>query len=292
MTVQEVGRPLRSPTGCWGGKGLLAARLVDLLPPHDAWVEPFFGGGSVFFRKPPAALETVNDIHDAVVGFYRVVRDPEQYAAFCALADLTPYARVEYEACRATWQTEPDSVRRAWAWFVTIRQSFGGYDGARGSWGYRATARDGAARGRWPSCLADLPAIHERLRHVQIEHGDWRAIVARYNAPDALLYADPPYLLETRTGGNRYAHEMSMADHADLTAALLGWRGMAVLSGYRYDAIHAPLEAAGWERVDMDVAVNVSRQLEGLRRVESVWSNPAAITARRQPSLFSKESAE
>ncbi len=93
--------PLRSPVTWFGGKGHLAQRLVPLLPPHECYLEPFFGGGSLFFQKPRARLETVNDLAGDVVRFYRVLRDPVQFERFRVLCDLTPYAREEYEGCRA-----------------------------------------------------------------------------------------------------------------------------------------------------------------------------------------------
>ena len=65
---------------------------------------------------------------------------------------------------------------------------------------------------------------------------------------------------------------------------------MVVLSGYRHAAVHRPLEEAGWERIDIDVPISAARYREGLRRVESLWRNPAAVraweSARVQPRLF------
>jgi len=83
---------------------------------------------------------------------------------------------------------------------------------------------------------------------------------------------------------------MTTEEHHALTAALLASPAMVALSGYRAAAIHRPLEEAGWERTDMDVPISAARHREGLRRVESLWRNPAAVAAweraRVQPSLF------
>ncbi len=42
-------KPLRSSLTWFGGKGHLARHIVPLLLLHEAYVEPFFGGGSLFF---------------------------------------------------------------------------------------------------------------------------------------------------------------------------------------------------------------------------------------------------
>ena len=60
-----------------GGKGRLLSQLRPLLPPgvdHMRHVEPFVGGGALFFsRRPKRALLT--DINPALVGTYTAIRD-------------------------------------------------------------------------------------------------------------------------------------------------------------------------------------------------------------------------
>ncbi len=131
---------------------------------------------------------------------------------------------------------------------------------------------------------------------MQVECGDWRRVLAAYGHASALIYMDPPYVHETRVGDKRYAHEFTLSDHEDLTAALLASTAMVVLSGYRYEAIHRPLEDAGWARTDIDVPISAARHREGLRRVESLWRNPTAVAAweraRCQPALFTFEEGD
>jgi len=197
-------------------------------------------------------------------------------------------------------------VECAWAWFVGVRQAFGGATGSTarhgwtysvqtpGNWGYSARNADGtrvaSSAQRYLSAVERLPEVHQRLRGVQIERGDWRRVLAAYGHADALVYMDPPYVRETRAGDKRYAHEFTLSDHRDLTAALLASPALCVLSDYRYEAVHRPLEEAGWERTDIDVPISAARHREGLRRVESLWRNPAAVAAwehaRCQPPLF------
>ncbi len=318
-------QPLRSPITWFGGKGHLARHIVPLLPPHECYVEPCCGAGAVFWWKPRAPLETLNDLAGDVVQFYRVLRDPAAFERFRLLAELTPYAREEFEECRRACHDAEDPVARAWAWFVSVRQAFGGATGAAageatrtgwrysvgtgtaagiagaaravGSWGYNARNANGtrvsSAVRKYLGVVERLPEIHQRLQGVQIECGDWRRILAAYGHAGACVYLDPPYVRETRRGDKQYAHEFTRSDHEDLTAALLASPAMCVLSGYRHAAVHGPLEAAGWERTDFDVPISAARQRVGLRCIESVWRNPAALEAcaraRLQPRLFAAD---
>lgn len=88
---------MRPPFTYYGGKIGLAERIVDLMPRHRVYVEPFAGSLAVLFAKPPCVHEIVNDLDGAIVNFWRVLRDKrEQLEHACA---LTPYARAEWLSC-------------------------------------------------------------------------------------------------------------------------------------------------------------------------------------------------
>ena len=73
-----VAREPASPIVKWaGGKGRLLGQLLPMLPPGvelRRHVEPFFGGGAMFFaRAPERAL--LSDVNPALVNVYEQVRD-------------------------------------------------------------------------------------------------------------------------------------------------------------------------------------------------------------------------
>jgi len=262
----------------------MQAKLLPLLPAHREYIEPFFGGGSIFFAKPPAKVETINDLDSAVMGFFRVLRDqPEE---FLRLAQLTQYSRELYHECCATWSEETDGVRRAWRWWVVARQSFSGKFAQ--SWSSNVTKSShsmAVSAGGFLSSVDRLPEVITRLQRTQIENAPALRVLERYTTPTSLAYLDPPYVSSTRRGGG-YSCEMTDTDHAELVEALLRLPGRFVLSGYAH-TLYAPLEQAGWTRVDFDVACaaagrtrNSGLQGEGALlarqpRTESVWLDPA-----------------
>lgn len=78
-----------------GSKTRIADWIISYIPQHDVYLEPFFGGGAVFFRKKPARIETINDLSLEVFNYFKVLRDkPED---LIKLLELTPYSRQEYE---------------------------------------------------------------------------------------------------------------------------------------------------------------------------------------------------
>lgn len=45
----------------YGGKQLMISTILPLIPSHEHYCEPFFGGGAVFFVKNPSGIESIND---------------------------------------------------------------------------------------------------------------------------------------------------------------------------------------------------------------------------------------
>lgn len=262
----------------------MVAKLLPLLCECQTYVEPFGGGASLLFAKPPSPVEVYNDLDEGLVRFYRVLRDPELFERFRCRIELTPYARAEYDWCRDTWQECDDEVERAARWFTVARQSFAGQFGT--GWGRVITASNrgmGIACAAWLSAVDRLPAVHERLQRVQIECQDWRTILTRYDTPETLFYVDPPYIPETRSAGG-YAHELTDDDHRELVERLLGLEGRAMLSGYPHQ-IYQPLEDAGWDRREWQTASHAAARtkatgiqgagsmLEKQPRTEVAWRN-------------------
>lgn len=280
-------RRLRSPITWFGGKGRLAPRLLPLLPPHRTYVEPFGGGASVLLAKAPAAVEVYNDLDSGLVHFFRTLRDPVLFARLCHMASLTPYSREEYFNCLKTWEQSPDPVERAWRWFVVARMSFSGRFGGSISMNVANSARGMAGTcSRWLSIMEMLPAIARRMQCVQIEHLDYRRVLALYDTPETLFYCDPPYMPQSRRGGV-YRHDFSDADHDSLLDALQNLSGMVALSGYA-SPLYARLEKAGWRREDFSITCSAAGRTAraGLQgpgsarlkqsRVESLWLCPKA----------------
>lgn len=64
----------RSPLRGWlGGKYQLAGRIIERIPKHDCYVEPFAGAAWVLFKKERSKSEVLNDINYDVVNLYRCV---------------------------------------------------------------------------------------------------------------------------------------------------------------------------------------------------------------------------
>jgi len=56
-----------------GGKSREFKQFKEIIPQHDRYIEPFFGGGAVFFQLQPR-ISIINDFADKLMDFYRHIK--------------------------------------------------------------------------------------------------------------------------------------------------------------------------------------------------------------------------
>lgn len=273
----KVTRPLLR---YFGGKWQLKHWIISHFPKHRIYGEPFAGAASVLLAKAPAPEgEILNDLNKDLINLFRVMQDDELSKHLERKLAWTPYAKEELELSRQPCQEPVERARR-----MVIR-SFMGIEvaGTRGTNSgfrmgnvdlrrrdlvgkrtFRNTGRD------WKNWKEALPLIRNRLAGVMIYEKDALEFMRMMDAPDCLLYVDPPYHLDTRTrehGGTRYAVEFDQ--HRELVATCLKSSAMIVLSAYPHRS-YGPLELCGWRRVEKDYRANMSLK----RRTECLWISP------------------
>jgi DNA adenine methylase len=65
-----------------GNKQAVAKKILPYFPPHDIYIEPFFGAGGMFFNKPRAKHNFLNDNDDEVFNLYMVVLEERERLKF------------------------------------------------------------------------------------------------------------------------------------------------------------------------------------------------------------------
>ena len=249
-----------------GAKWSLASWIIGHFPPHHSYLEPFLGSGAVLFTKERSAIETVNDLDGDVVNLFECIRrDPERLEQ---IVYSTPYSRQEYEKTYAP-NLPKDPFDRAAQFLLRCNQGYGfRTNEIRVGWKSDIQGRERAYAAKyWTELPEIIAAAAERLRGVQIECRPALEVIRRFNFPNVLIYADPPYVISARSGGKKqYKHEMTDTDHMELLDALKAHKGPVILSGYAspmYDH-----ELASWRKETVHTTNQLSR-----RRQEVLWMN-------------------
>jgi len=191
---------LRSPLRYPGGKSRVARRLAGHIPEHEEYREVFFGGGGIFFHKPKARRNWVNDLHPGLYAFWKTLRDNfEAFAEMCRAqpaADETALRRTfEYWIGRRDLMTatgDDGLLERAVQYYFINRTVWTGrvvYDPARRSRLYFSNPQ---GWGKLEKKLKHLRACSEKLKRVKITRLPFEKCLGEAT-PETFIYADPPY---------------------------------------------------------------------------------------------------
>ena len=114
--------PFRYPGGTFYALGSLAPYWE--LCPHEEYREPFMGGGSVFFTKPKAKFNILNDIDNELTTTYKVMQDP---ALREELVMLVSGEIASPERWREVREIQPQNdLEQAFKYYYLNRTSFSG----------------------------------------------------------------------------------------------------------------------------------------------------------------------
>lgn len=181
---------VRPPLAYPGNKAELASTILQYVPEHETYVEPFAGTAGVLFQKKPSRNEVINDINSDITTFMRVLRDrPDELVDYIR---HTPYSEEEYDRIKSNWDDgyrPADNIKQAGQLFFLRRASFGADMG-----GFRAVARGRKNSARqFVNARDRLLKLSDILDEVLIHNRDWTEIVRKYASPSTFFYLDPPY---------------------------------------------------------------------------------------------------
>jgi DNA adenine methylase len=287
-----VTQPKPTPPLKWhGGKHYLTRRILELMPPHLHYVEPYFGGGQVLFARDPAdrrywwpgrtsdgraaggVSELVNDLDGDLMNFYAVLKDPALFDRLRHRLELTLFSEAEWAAARdALAGGRGDTVGRAAALFVSVRQS---RQALRKDFATPVRTRLRGGRqdhvNAWWGAVDGLEDAHHRLRNVMVVCRPALEVIRQEDTGATFFYLDPPYLHETRAARDAYALEMSDADHGELLDTIRQCKGKVILSGYASAMYDAALSS--WSRHEVELPNNAAGGRKKDRETEVLWCN-------------------
>lgn len=187
---------MNSPIKWVGSKRQLKKEIVSLFPEHITYVEPFFGGGSVYFEKEPSKVEVINDYDRNVINFYKVLQQDKD--GLLERIDSALISRELFLEYRKSEWDKLEPLERAFRFIYILKCSYGGLFRFNQK-GECNSPFAGSPSPKAKSSLfsknteKSLKEAHQRLKNAIIENGDYKEIVKRYDTKDTLFFFDPPY---------------------------------------------------------------------------------------------------
>ena len=254
----------------------MAQQLIDLMPPHLHYVEPYFGGGQVLLAKDPEGVsEVANDIDGRLMTFWKVLRDETLFESFRRRVSMLPFADSVFEWAQNERDTpardDRDAVEVAIRLFVRYRMS-------RQALGqdFATLSRNRTRRGmneqvsQWLGAVEGLPAAHVRLQRVVVLNQDALEVIRQQDGENTLFYLDPPYVADTRVAGT-YEYEVDEDHHRKLLTLIKTLRGKVMISGYHSEMYDR--ELGEWNLKEFKRAKNSSSARTKPVATECVWMN-------------------
>lgn len=199
-------RSINSPIRYAGGKFYARKLILEHIPFHSYYIEPFAGGASVFFAKPKVKYNRLNDLDTGLVNLFTTIRDKPKELIELLLVDnhkklgIPPDLigeKTEGEILPANKELHGffkshfhprNELEQAFRWYYLNRTSYSGIMNYKNMyWGYGD--KYSMQPQNWPRSIIQTS---EKLQDVVLTNEDFETVIDQ--APNgSLLFIDPPY---------------------------------------------------------------------------------------------------
>lgn len=189
-----------------GSKYLMAEEIISYFPDHLIYVEPFVGGGGVFWKKEPSPAEVINDLDKGLIDAYKLIKktssDNSKYRQ-----DLNTIQKLEAFLNKKNVSIEDKITEQ----IIRRCDGFSVQFIGKNNKVYK------------PSNpyykLQNIKDYKIRIKETIIKNEDYKKIIHDYDTDKTLFYLDPPYE-ESRT---LYKHfDMDYVEMADILKKIKG----------------------------------------------------------------------
>jgi len=246
--------------------------ILPLIPTHQQYVEPFFGGGAIFFAKRPSPHEVINDTLDCAITFYRVLKT--RFPELQSMIQATLHSESEHKRAKELLNSE-DDLLKAWAFWVQTQMSFSKNFGAGFAFGNNDKESISLKNKR--DNFTDK--YSKRLERTEIFCRDALDIIKLKDTPDTFFYIDPPYVSSDCGHYKGYTTE-HFKELLDLLATI---KGKFLLSSYPEPILLEYRDTHNWNFQDKIDRVSVSgKGTQGKTKIECLTFNYQAPHGQQQ----------
>lgn len=207
-----------------GNKSKIAKEIQKYFPKHKIYIEPFFGAGGMFFNKPKANHNFLNDLDSDVFNLFQVISTNKD--EFIDLFIKMPIHQELFDYWMHNLETEP--LKKALRFLFLSNFSL---------YSKMDTLRLGCVKPK-EQVFKFIDETFEFIKNVQFTNCDFRTMFQSISLcsdeiSETLIYADPPYLKTT----NNYSNNFNENDCIELLDYLQNTKAMFAYSEFNNDFI-------------------------------------------------------
>lgn len=188
-----------------GNKGKIADKIQSYFPEHKIYIEPFFGAGGMFFNKPKAKYNIVNDLDSDVFNLFQVVMNNREELEREFL--LMPIHQNLLEYWKNNEETEP--IKKALRFLFLSNMTVMG----------TGNSIQGGVYNDKLSFYEKIEPCFKYLDNVKMFNTDYKDFLNKKIAfgnsgfscgiEEAFIYCDPPYLGTDSNYSNNFTEEQT-----------------------------------------------------------------------------------
>ena len=194
-----------------GTKSKIADALIQMFPVHETYVEPFFGGGAIFWRKDPSRVEVLNDLDSALIEDYNLLQHAPLFSPkYPILTSMDAMTRLVHKPHK----THQEKIVAA------LYRRCNGFSG-RPVTGkiYKDVSHEDK--------LEHIADYKGRLNDATLTELSYERVIRKYDGSDTFFFLDPPYENSKNIG---YVAGSEKFDFEELARVLSHVRGKFLLT--------------------------------------------------------------
>ena len=204
-------KPINSPLR-WAGGKFYARKIIDAyIPNHNFYIEPFFGGGSIFFYKNKVE-SWINDFDSELINFYNQLQN--NINELINFIDGEKATKERHSFYKNEFKPKND-LERAAKYYYLNRTSYSGimkFENCYWGYGDKYSMRPE----NWGR---QLLKNHSKLQGVKISNIDFEDIINSIPInKDVFIFLDPPYFNADQN--KFYTKSFTTEDHIRLSKLL------------------------------------------------------------------------
>lgn len=255
---------MKPPLTYYGGKQKLVKTILPLIPKHSLYVEPFLGGGAIFWNKEPSTGEVLNDINGEIVNFYQIIKT--KFNALNKEIQTSLHSRYLHKKAQLIHEFPElfSTVKRAWATWVLCNMGFSGIMDS--SFGY--DVKEGKNRTVYKK-RNFTKELAKRLEKACIEERDALDVIQSRDRATTFFYCDPPYFNSNMSFYKGYTEQ----DFENLLKLLSQIQGKFLLSSYPSDLLNQYTKKYKWNTLSFSKIISVNKGGSGKQKTEVLTAN-------------------
>lgn len=172
-----------------GTKKTISNEILGMIPSHKTYVEPFFGGGAIYFAKIKSEIEIINDVDELLIEGYRLLKniDDNDISIILSLGESVNKIKNNVNRLELLNQIRDEKTNenngfKLYQILITMCNTFN-------------------CVGRWKihqphsqiNKLKKINQYKDRLKNTEIFSTDYKNIIREFDSSDTFFFLDPPY---------------------------------------------------------------------------------------------------